>query len=105
MCPHGGFLILRHNDIQNITASLLSEMHPNVIIEPPLQPLSGEQLHFASSILDDEARLDIAEEGFWSFTIGHFMCEFSTHLLGLTLVSFPRPSTVVTTIKKLRAYE
>ena len=38
----------------------------NVAIEPPLQPLSEEQVGLASAITNDDVRLDIAVEGFWS---------------------------------------
>ena len=34
-------------------------------IEPTLQPVTREQLHGASSITEDGARLDIAANGFW----------------------------------------
>ena len=37
-CPDGGFPYLRHNEV-------LSEVCNNVVIEPHLQPLSGETLH------------------------------------------------------------
>ena len=43
-CPKGGFPSIRHNEIRDITASLLSEVCSNVEIEPHLQPLTGEQL-------------------------------------------------------------
>ena len=35
----GGFPILRHNELRNITASMLSQVCPNVSVEPHLQPL------------------------------------------------------------------
>ena len=63
-CTRGGFPTLCHNNVQNIIASLLSEVSSNVAIEPPLQPLSGEHLRFASSNTEEDARLDIAAEGF-----------------------------------------
>ena len=43
-CPHGGFPSIRHNEIRNITAHLMSEVCHNVGIEPTLQPLSGETM-------------------------------------------------------------
>ena len=42
-CPRGGFIINRHNEIRNYTAELLSEISPEVIVEPLLQPLTREQ--------------------------------------------------------------
>ena len=38
----GGFPTIRHNEVMDITATLLSEVCHNVSIEPHLQPLSGE---------------------------------------------------------------
>ena len=48
-CPHSDSPILRHNELRNITASLLNEVCSNVSVEPYLQPLSGEQLSFRTS--------------------------------------------------------
>ena len=38
-CHLGGFLTVRHNDIRDFTASLLTEVCHNVGTEPTLQPL------------------------------------------------------------------
>ena len=43
-CPHGGYPTLRHNEIRDITAQLMSEMCPNVATEPTLQPVTNK--HF-----------------------------------------------------------
>ena len=43
--------MIRHNEITDITASLLTEICPNVAVEPPLQPLSGETIRLASSVV------------------------------------------------------
>ena len=64
-CPKGGFPIIRHNEVRDLTANLLSEVCHDVAIEPALQPLSGEVLSGASAIVDDGARLDVAASGFW----------------------------------------
>ena len=64
-CAKGGFPSIRHNEIRDITASLLTEVCHNVSIEPDLQPLSSETFHLATAITDDGARLDIAADGFW----------------------------------------
>ena len=64
-CLKGGFPSLRHNEIRNITATLMSEVCHDVSIEPPLQPLSGEHLDHASARTIDGAHLDIAASGFW----------------------------------------
>ena len=64
-CPKGGFPIMRHNEVRDLTANLMAEVCHNVCIEPTLQPVTGELLSGASAITDDGARLDIAASGFW----------------------------------------
>ena len=39
-----GFPSIRHNEIRDLTANLLTEVCNDVCIEPDLQPLSGEVL-------------------------------------------------------------
>ena len=64
-CPTGGFPSIRHNEVRDITASLLSEVCHGISIEPHLQPLSGETMPLRSANTDDNSRLDIAAHGFW----------------------------------------
>ena len=64
-CPFGGFPSIRHNEVRDITAHLLSEVCHNVGIEPHLQPLSGEILDLRTANREDGARLDIKAQGFW----------------------------------------
>ena len=64
-CPKGAFPIHRHNEIRDITCSLLSEVCHDVTVEPTLQPLEGHTLRYASAITDDGARADIQAKGFW----------------------------------------
>ena len=42
ICHMGGFPTIRHNELRDITATLLTEVCHNVTTEPTLQPLSGE---------------------------------------------------------------
>ena len=65
-CPCGGFPSLCHNELRDITASLMREVRKNVTIEPVLQPLSSETLHPRSAIRENDARSDVRAEGFWS---------------------------------------
>jgi hypothetical protein len=67
-CTKGGFPTLRHNEIRDLTASLLSEVCSNVSVEPPLQNLSGEHLPSGSVNREDGARADIAVDGFWGLS-------------------------------------
>ena len=54
-----------HNDVRDLSASLMKDVCPNVIKEPVLQPLTGETLQYRTASTDYEARLDISAEGFW----------------------------------------
>ena len=56
---------MRHNDIRDITADVLTEVCPSVSIEPILQPLTGEQLQYQTANTEDDARADISAQGFW----------------------------------------
>ena len=64
-CPKGGFPILRHNEVRDFTATLMSEVCHDVCVEQTLQPITSEVLSYATAITDDGARLDIAANGFW----------------------------------------
>ncbi len=67
-CARGGFPSIRHNEIRDLTATLLTEVCNNVCTEPELQPVSQEALRGASANRQDGARLDIAANGFWGGT-------------------------------------
>ncbi len=64
-CPSGGFTILRHNEIRDLTANLLTEVCHQVSTEPDLQPVTSETFTKKSTNTQDGARLDIAMNGFW----------------------------------------
>jgi len=65
-CPKGGLPSLRHNDVRDLTATLLSEVCSQVIVEPELQPVSNpEEFSLATSNTQEGARLDVAMNGFW----------------------------------------
>ena len=55
-CPKGGFPSLRHNEIRDITANLLTEVCHDVCVEPELQPLTGELLTNATANKEDGGR-------------------------------------------------
>ena len=64
-CSKGGFPSLRHNEVRDLTATMMSEVCSNVSTEPHLQPLTGEALCFKTANSESNARLDIAANGFW----------------------------------------
>ena len=64
-CKKGGFVANCHNDLRDLTASLLDEVCKDVCVEPLLVPLTGETLQFRTANTSDEARLDISARGVW----------------------------------------
>ena len=65
-CSSGGYLSLRHNEVRDVLAEVMSETCCNVQVEPMLQPLSGERFRSAAAVTADEARVDIKAGGFWN---------------------------------------
>ena len=65
-CAKGAFPTIRHNEICNLTAHLLTEVCNNVPIEPDLQPITPEQLAGATANSQDSARLDLSANEVWS---------------------------------------
>ena len=63
--PKRWFPSIRHSEIRDYTAYLLSEICHNVSVEPHLQPITGEVSTSASANSQDGARLDVAADGFW----------------------------------------
>ena len=61
-CKKGGYVTIRHNDIRDFEAGLLSKVCSDVQTEPPLQPVTGEIL---AGETGDEARPDVRARGFW----------------------------------------
>ena len=64
-CRKGGYPSIRHNEIRNLTAKVLTEVCNDVLLEPPLQPLTGERFPGASVNTSEGAHLDISFDGFW----------------------------------------
>ena len=62
------FPIRHHNDLCNLTATLLREICTNVTIEPHLQSLTGEHLDYWTANREDNAKLDEAAHGFWGIS-------------------------------------
>ena len=73
-CKTGGFPAIRHNEVRDITASLLSEVCHGVTIEPHLQPLTGEVMSHNTAVTEDGARLDVAMYGFWGGPLREGIC-------------------------------
>ena len=65
MCKRGGYVSIRHNQIRDLEAKLLSEVYRDVTTEPHLLPLSGEVFP-RSTNTSQEARLDVSARGVWN---------------------------------------
>ena len=63
-CPNGGFPILQHNEVQDLTANLMAGVCHNVFTELHLQLVTGEALSGTSAITAGDAQLDVAASGF-----------------------------------------
>ena len=63
-CKKGGFVSIRHNDLRDLTARIISEVCKDTEIEPKLLPLCGEELHGRTTNPSNKARLDIRARGF-----------------------------------------
>ena len=64
-CSQGGFPIVRHNEIRDMTATKLTELCKDVCVKPDLQEVTTEELSGRTAIATNEARLDIAVSHFW----------------------------------------
>ena len=64
-CKKGGFVNIRHNEVRDFTAGILSEICNDVAVEPLLTPLTGEKFAHKSANTDDNARLDVSARGVW----------------------------------------
>ena len=61
-----GFISIQHDEIKDITCSLLKEVCSDVTKKPLLQPLQGEEFNYKTAKVEQEARVDISARGFWN---------------------------------------
>ena len=64
-CPKGGYPSIRHNEVRDLTAELLTEVCSGVATEPMPQPVLSKRFHRVSTNTQVGARLDIVANGFW----------------------------------------
>ena len=64
-CKKGGFICIRHDEVRDLTASMLREVCNDVSTEPLLLPLDGEQLRYRTANASNEARVDVNARGSW----------------------------------------
>ena len=63
-CQKGRFISIRHDEIRDITCSLLKEVYSDVTREPLLQPLQ-EKFNYKTAKVEQGATVDISARGFW----------------------------------------
>ena len=56
---------MRHNEIRDFTANIMTKVCQDDCIGPQLQELSGKLLHHATSTRDNGAHVDIRVHRFW----------------------------------------
>ena len=87
-CPKGAYPTIRHNELRDITATMLSEVCNNVSIEPELQPIDGMTPQFATSNIEEHARSDIHARGFWGST--HHSAFFDVRVFNPNALSYKK---------------
>ena len=82
-CPKGVLASIHHNEISDLTATLLTEVCLLVATEPELQPVPQEDFSFSITNVQDSVRLDIIMNGFWEEgqSVHLLMSVFLIHLL------------------------
>ena len=70
-CSKGRFPSIRHNEVRDLTAELLTEVCHDVEVEPHLQPLDDKTFKYKTANVEDGASLDISMNGFCG---GRFKC-------------------------------
>ena len=64
-CKNGGFITIRHNDLRDLNANLLTEVCKDVDIEPQLVLVTGQIFENRTTNTNNEGRVDIKSRGFW----------------------------------------
>ena len=64
-CKKGGLITMRHNDLHDLTANLLTEVCKDVDMEPQLLPVTGGTFDSRAANTSSEARVNIKSRGFW----------------------------------------
>ncbi|KAG0724825.1 hypothetical protein GWK47_039809 [Chionoecetes opilio] len=65
-CKKGGFVCIRHDEVRDVTDSMLREVSRDVSTEPTLLPLDGEHMRYRTANTANEAQVDISAHGFWT---------------------------------------
>ena len=66
VCPKGGFISIRHDEVRDLTCEMIKEVCRCVTKEPTLQTLSGETFKYKTANTQNSARVDLMARGFWT---------------------------------------
>ena len=58
--------MIRHYEVRDLTASLLTQVCHNVATEPSLQSITSETFSLVSAKTTNNAHMDVKARGFWS---------------------------------------
>ena len=72
LCKKGDFIYVKHNDLRDLTANMMSEVCKDTKIKPKVTPLSGGEVQGKMSNKLNEAKEDIRNRGFWEQSNKHF---------------------------------
>ena len=61
-CRRGGFMIMRHNNVQDFEANLLKTTLNDVEVKPKLQKIENEELN---GLTGEDVRPEIRDHGVW----------------------------------------
>ena len=64
ICTKGGYVIMRHNRIRDLEATILKDVCKDVKVEPDLIPIGNSTIN--STNTTEGARLDVSAVGIWS---------------------------------------
>ena len=64
-CKKGGYVTIRHNDLRDLTANLLTKVCKDVNVKPQLLPVRSETFNNRTASTSSESRVDIKSRVFW----------------------------------------
>ena len=80
MLSHVQQATLHHNKIRDFTADLLREVCHDVTVEPHLQQMTVEVISGRTSVVGDEARLDVSVCGMWGGRFERTFCDIRVYV-------------------------
>ena len=105
----GAFPTHRHNELRDITATVLAEVCSDVSIEPVLQLCNGLVTRHATATASGNVRADISVRGFWGSAHSHQSAYLDVKVFNPSVPSYRKsqPQTCYSQHERMkkRAYE